>query len=186
MKLSDWGLPQPSFPFGNGSNDSNETSGEEPPSFPHMWKAENFDPALFFEKTREDAIIPERQNPGDAGLDLAVPEEADSIALSPGEQRLVMTGIRAAIPQGYEGQIRPRSSFALDKRITVPNTPGTIDSGYRKEIGVILYSYGDDTVGIHPGDRIAQLVISPIWNGHVFEGDVDEDGRGGGFGSTGT
>lgn len=181
MNLSDWGLPQPSFPFGNGSDDSKTVS------FPRMWETKNFDdPIVFFEETREDAIIPERQNPGDAGLDLAVPEEADSIALSPGEQRLVMTGIRAAIPQGYEGQIRPRSSFALDKRITVPNTPGTIDSGYREEIGVILYSYGDDTVGIHPGDRIAQLVISPIWNGVSVEGDVDEDGRGGGFGSTGT
>jgi dUTP pyrophosphatase len=186
MNLSDWGLPQPSFPFGNGPNDSNETAGGEPPSFPNMWKAENFDPALFFEKTREDAIIPERQNPGDAGLDLAVPEEADPIALSPSEQRLVMTGIRAAIPQGYEGQIRPRSSFALDKRITVPNTPGTIDSGYREEIGVILYNYGENDAKIDPGDRIAQLVISPIWNGVSFEGDVDENGRGGGFGSTGT
>jgi len=180
MKISDLGLPELSFPFGSSSD------GSKTVSLPHMWKAKLDDPIVLFEKIREDAVIPERENPGDAGLDLAVPEEADSIALSPGEQRLVMTGVRAEIPYGYEGQIRPRSSFALDKRVTVPNTPGTIDSGYREEIGAILYNYGEGTVGIHPGDRIAQLVISPIWNGVSVEGNVDENGRGGGFGSTGT
>lgn len=144
-------------------------------------------PTIPVEKTREDAIIPERQNPGDSGFDLALPMDINDMTLEPGRQELVMLGFRITIPQGYEGQIRPRSSLTLDHKITVPNTPGTVDSEYREEMGVILYNYDESPWKITPGTRVAQLVIAPVSHDAVLqEGEVPEEGRGGGFGSTGT
>lgn len=136
------------------------------------------------EKTREDAIVPERKNKGDAGLDLAIPEGE---AIFPGEQKLIGLGFKIGIPFGYEGQLRPRSSYCYDRKLTVPNSPGTIDSGYRDEMKVLLYNYGEAAQYLDPGDRVAQLVISQIWTGTLVEQDVPtENDRGGGFGSTGT
>jgi len=110
------------------------------------------------------------------------------VTLLPGERKLARTGLRVAIPLGYEGQVRPRSGLALKKGISMVNTPGTIDSDYRGEIGIILINLGQDVVQLNEGERVAQLVICPIarasWQ--VMESlDATERG-GGGFGSTGT
>lgn len=136
------------------------------------------------EKTREDAIVPERKNKGDAGLDLAIPEGE---AIFPGEQQLIGLGFKIGIPFGYEGQIRPRSSYCYNRKLTVPNSPGTVDSGYRDEVKVLLYNYGNEAQHLDPGDRVAQLVVNQIWTGTLAQQDIPTDSdRGGGFGSTGT
>ena len=108
--------------------------------------------------------------------------------ISPGEYKLIATGIYIKIPPGYEAQVRPRSGLALKKGITVLNSPGTIDSDYRGEVGVILINHSNDDFNVESGDRIAQLVISKyenvVWNNVK---DIDSSSRGeGGFGSTGT
>ena len=101
---------------------------------------------------------------------------------------LIPTGIKLAIPEGYEGQIRPRSGLTLDKKIIIPNSPGTIDSDYRGEIRVLLMNMGDDPFTITFGDRIAQLVFAPVARAEFEEvKSLDATKRGaGGFGSTGT
>jgi len=104
--------------------------------------------------------------------------------LESGEQKLIGLGFLVAIPKGHEGQIRPRSSVVLDHKVTVPNSPGTIDAGYREEVGVILYNYGTQASLISPGDRIAQLVVSKVEMAGVIETEITGKGRGGGFGST--
>lgn len=107
--------------------------------------------------------------------------------LKPGELSLIPTGIRLAIPEGYEGQIRPRSGLALNHRIVIPNTPGTIDSDYRGEIMVMLLNMGNEPFSLSFGDRIAQLVFVPVARAK-FEPvkELDQTKRGtGGFGSTG-
>ena len=118
-------------------------------------------------------------------MDLRANEECD---LQPGERRAVSTGIRIAVPEGYEGQVRPRSGLALSKGLSIPNAPGTIDADYRGEVKVILINLGAEPVLIKRGDRIAQLVIGPVarveWE---TCDDLPSSGRGeGGFGSTGT
>jgi dUTP pyrophosphatase len=107
--------------------------------------------------------------------------------LLPGERTLVPTGIRIALPVGYEAQIRPRSGLALKDGITLPNSPGTIDADYRGEIGIILMNLGPDPFTIEPGDRIAQMIIAPVIQAEWNEVEaLDETARGdGGFGSTG-
>ena len=136
----------------------------------------------------EGLPLPAYQSAGAAGMDLcaAVSQDA-SLALQPGERALVPTGFAAAIPQGYEGQVRPRSGNALKRGLTCLNTPGTIDSDYRGEIGVILVNLGQEPQIISRGERIAQLVIAPVVAAGIVETDVlDETDRGGGgFGSTG-
>lgn len=123
---------------------------------------------------------------GSAGMDLraclAAPE-----TLAPGERRLIPTGIRIALPEGYEAQIRPRSGLALKKGITVLNSPGTIDCDYRGEIGVILINLGEENVVINNGDRIAQMIVAPYTRVTWLETeDLDATERGaGGFGHTG-
>lgn len=123
---------------------------------------------------------------GSAGLDLrAAVEETTWIA--PGAWRAVPTGLRIALPAGYEGQIRPRSGLALRHGIGLPNAPGTLDSDYRGELRVLLVNHSSRPFRIERGDRIAQLVIAPVAHAHLSEiAAVDATPRGdGGFGSTG-
>ncbi|MEE2776168.1 MAG: dUTP diphosphatase [Acidobacteriota bacterium] len=130
--------------------------------------------------------LPERASAGSAGYDLrAAIEESQSV--EPGQRVLVPTGLVVEIPAGWEGQVRPRSGLALRHGITLPNAPGTIDSDYRGEIGVILANLGGESHTIERGDRIAQLVFAPVaevkW---VVADDLADSDRGaGGFGSTG-
>lgn len=112
---------------------------------------------------------------------------SEGFELQPMQRKLVPTGVRMAIPGGYEGQVRPRSGLAIKHGIALVNSPGTIDSDYRGEIGVILVNLGADAVRFDKGERIAQLVICPIVRAelHVVE-NLEETSRGeGGFGSTG-
>ena len=119
-----------------------------------------------------------------AGMDIV---SAEDVTIAPGARHPVATGLALAIPHGYEIQVRPRSGLALKHGITVPNTPGTIDSDYRGELKVILINHGAEDFAIHRGDRVAQLVLAPVvqaaWD-EVEELDATERGAGG-FGSTG-
>lgn len=135
---------------------------------------------------REGVSVPTYKHIGDAGLDLINAGE-DTIIPAFGRV-LIPTGIKVAIPEGFELQIRPRSGMALNKGITLLNTPGTIDAGYRGEIGVILFNSNNNAVNISKGERIAQAVLSKFeiidWEETK---DLDETTRNeGGFGSTGT
>ena len=128
--------------------------------------------------------LPAYATQGAAGMDVVA---AENITLRPGSRHAVATGFAVAIPQGYEIQVRPRSGLALKHGITVPNTPGTIDSDYRGELKVIMINLSDDNFPIQRGDRIAQLVLAPVTvAGWEEVEDLDETARGaGGFGSTG-
>ena len=129
--------------------------------------------------------LPAYMTPGAAGMDLRAALEA-AVALDPGARTLVPCGIALAIPRGYEAQIRPRSGLALKRGLSIPNAPGTIDSDYRGEVGVILVNLGAETVRIEPGDRIAQMVVAPVTRVALREVDeLEETERGaGGFGHT--
>lgn len=131
------------------------------------------------------ATMPQYQTEGAAGLDL---HAAEATTLGPGQSGLVKTGIAVMIPPGYEGQVRPRSGLALRRRVTVLNAPGTIDHDYRGEVKVLLINHGEYHFHVEPGDRIAQLVLSPVARARVEEiTEMVETYRGaGGFGSTGT
>jgi dUTP pyrophosphatase len=135
-----------------------------------------------------DLPLPAYQSASAAGMDLlaAVPIDAP-VLIAPGERALIPTGLVIALPQGTEGQVRPRSGLALRHGLTVLNTPGTIDADYRGEIGVILINLGRESFTITRGMRIAQLVVQAVIRAHVQEVDkLDETSRGdGGFGSTG-
>ncbi len=137
-----------------------------------------------FQKIHEDAIIPKFAKEGDAGLDI---NAIDRYAIAPGEHLLVKTGLKMEIPLGFEAQVRPRSGLALKSKITVLNSPGTIDSGYRGEVGVIMMNHGEETFHVSKGDRIAQLVIAKHETPEIHEvEELEESKRGeGGFGSTG-
>ena len=128
--------------------------------------------------------LPRYETAGSAGLDLRADEP---VALAPGERRLVPTGLAVEIPHGYEGQVRPRSGLALRLGVGMVNAPGTIDSDYRGEVGVILVNHGQEPVSFARGERIAQLVISPVARAElVLVDDLASSDRGaGGFGSTG-
>jgi dUTP pyrophosphatase len=134
---------------------------------------------------------PSYETAGAAGADLRanLPEEERhlGILLGPMERRIVPTGLRVEIPQGFEIQIRPRSGLALKFGVTVPNTPGTIDSDYRGPLGVLLVNLGLEPYVVHHGDRIAQAVIAPVVQlGFELVEILGETARGsGGFGSTG-
>ncbi len=121
---------------------------------------------------------------GAAGMDVVA---AESLTLRPGQRHAVATGFGIAIPEGYEVQVRPRSGLALKHGITLPNTPGTIDSDYRGELKVILINLGEDDFPIERGDRIAQLVLAPVTLATWEEvEELSDTARGeGGFGSTG-
>jgi dUTP pyrophosphatase len=128
--------------------------------------------------------MPSYATHGAAGMDVLA---AEDVTLAPGARHAVATGFSVAIPDGYEIQVRPRSGLALKHGITVPNTPGTIDSDYRGELKVILINHGGEPFPIHRGDRIAQLVLAPVTLAEWQEvAELDETERGaGGFGSTG-
>ena len=136
----------------------------------------------------EGLALPAYETAGSAGMDLraAVPEDAPR-TLEPGARVLVPTGLKIALEQGWEAQIRPRSGLALKHGISAPNTPGTIDSDYRGEVGVILINLGQEPFVIKRGERIAQMVIAAVAQATVVEVETLEDtARGaGGFGSTG-
>ncbi len=132
--------------------------------------------------------LPAYATPGSAGADLrANLADRTTITLAPGARALVPTGLRMAIPEGYEVQIRPRSGLALRHGIILPNSPGTIDSDYRGPLGVILMNAGDAPFVINHGDRIAQMVVAPVVRaGFTLAQSLDDTARGvGGFGSTG-
>jgi dUTP pyrophosphatase len=128
--------------------------------------------------------LPAYATPGAAGMDVL---SAEHVTLAPGARHAVATGFAVAIPPGHEIQVRPRSGLALKHAISVPNTPGTIDSDYRGELKVILINHGTETFTIARGDRIAQLVLAPVTLAAWDEvAELDETARGaGGFGSTG-
>ena len=132
--------------------------------------------------------LPAYASDGAAGADLRAnfPDQG-GMDLAPGQRRLVSTGLRLAIPEGYEAQIRPRSGLALKYGITLPNSPGTIDSDYRGPLGVIVMNAGDAPVRIAHGMRIAQMVVAPVARAAFELSDtLDDTSRGtGGFGSTG-
>lgn len=131
------------------------------------------------------ATAPEYATGGAAGMDL---RSAEDIELAPGERCLARTGVRIAVPAGFEAQIRPRSGLALRHGLALVNSPGTIDADYRGEIGVILINLGSDVVKLDRGERIAQLVVAPVCRCEVLVVDeLPQTDRGeGGFGSTGT
>ncbi len=136
----------------------------------------------------EGLPLPAYETTGAAGLDLrAAVGPTTPMTIAPGARALVPTGFSMAVPEGYEAQVRPRSGLALRHGITCLNAPGTIDSDYRGEIGVILINHGTEPFVILRGERVAQLVLAPVTRGDLVEVDaLEETARGaGGFGSTG-
>lgn len=135
-----------------------------------------------------DLPLPAYETSQSAGMDLrAALGPKETIDILPGRRHLIPTGLKIALPPGYEAQVRPRSGLALKNGITCLNSPGTIDADYRGEVGVILINHGWETFRIARGDRIAQMVIAPIVQAIFMETDeLGETERGeGGFGSTG-
>ena len=133
-----------------------------------------------------DLLLPKYATAQSAAVDLLA-AVTDDVVLAPGERTLIPTGLAIALPNGYEAQVRPRSGLALKNGITLLNSPGTIDSDYRGEIGVILVNHGQEPFTVCRGMRIAQMLIAPVtrmdWN---TVSSLDESERGiGGFGSTG-
>lgn len=136
----------------------------------------------------EGLAMPAYETTGSAGMDLrAAVAEFEPVVLAPGERRLIPTGLKIALEPGYEAQVRPRSGLALKHGVTCLNSPGTIDSDYRGEVGVILINHGQVAFEIRRGERIAQMVIAPYAQAVMAEVEaLDETARGaGGFGSTG-
>ena len=133
-----------------------------------------------------DIPLPEYATTGSAGMDLRAAVTAE-VVLRPMERKLIPTGFRIELPEGYEAQVRPRSGLALKYGVTMVNTPGTIDSDYRGELSVILINLGAEDFTIKRGDRIAQMVIAPVTRVLLEEvSEVNETTRGsGGFGHTG-
>ena len=135
-----------------------------------------------------DLPLPAYESANAAGMDLRAAVPADSpLTLRPGDRHAVPTGLAMAIPPGFEGQVRPRSGLALRHGVTCLNSPGTIDADYRGEVMVILVNHGPEAFTVRRGERIAQLLISPVVQANWREVEsLDETARGrGGFGSTG-
>jgi dUTP pyrophosphatase len=130
--------------------------------------------------------LPAYQTSGAAGLDLCAALEAP-VTIRPGERAFVPTGLSLAIPEGFEGQVRPRSGLARKHGIGIVNSPGTIDSDYRGEVGIVLVNHGSEPFVVEPLSRIAQLVIAPVARAEIeLVDELDETTRGaGGYGSTG-
>ena len=132
--------------------------------------------------------LPDYASQGAAGFDLyAAIDAASPLTLAPGARALVPSGLKLALPAGFEGQVRPRSGLAVKHGVTVLNAPGTIDADYRGEVMVALINLGEETFTVERGMRIAQLVIAPVTRAALRQvTDLDETARGGsGFGSTG-
>jgi dUTP pyrophosphatase len=134
-----------------------------------------------------DLPLPARASACASGRDLCAAVEKD-VQIRPGQRAVIPTGFAIAVPEGYEGQIRPRSGLALEHGIVLPNAPGTIDADYRGELKVILANLGETAFRVRRGDRIAQLVIAPVAVAEIEEvGELDATERGaGGFGHTGS
>lgn len=143
---------------------------------------------IYFKRLKRNRPVPVPQymTQGASGMDLFACLEED-VVLEPGERKLIPTGILVAIPEGFEAQIRPRSGLAVHKGIGIVNGPGTIDSDYRGEIGILLINFGKEPVTICNGERIAQMVISQVFRATLEE--LEElpvtPRQGGGFGHTG-
>ena len=141
---------------------------------------------IYFEKTHEDAVLPKYATEGSSGFDWVTPE---SFTLEAGSRKLVQTGLKVlSIPKSLEIQVRPRSGLAIKKGVTVLNSPGTIDSDYRGEVGIILHNTSNENINFKKGDRIAQGIINSIIQLDCEFGtkeDFEKTKRGeGGFGST--
>ena len=136
-------------------------------------------------RIHDDALLPMQANPGDAGMDLYSIETA---LIPSGEAKLIRTGLQIELPKGTEAQIRPRSGLALKHSVTVLNSPGTIDEGYRGEIGVIIINHGKETFIVEKSMRIAQMVIQTVPVVQLTEvNELSQSERGSsGFGSSGT
>ena len=137
----------------------------------------------------DDAVpLPSYETGGAAGADLRANLPEGPVTLEPGARALISTGLRIEIPAGYEVQIRPRSGLALKHGITLPNTPGTIDSDYRGPLGVIVMNAGTEAFTVEHGARIAQMIVAPVLQAEfTVINTLSETERGaGGFGSTGT
>jgi len=143
---------------------------------------------IYIKRLKKDhpVSLPQYMTEGSSGMDLFA-SLAQEVTLVPGERKLIPAGISVAIPEGFEGQVRPRSGLAIQKGIGIVNGPGTIDADYRGEIGVLLINFGKEPFTIRSGDRIAQMVISPVTR--VTLEEVDDLPptlrQGGGFGHTG-
>ena len=142
---------------------------------------------ILIKRLSKEVSLPKYETNGSSGMDLAANIDAN-INIDPGKTAIIPTGFSLSIPKGFEVQIRPRSGLAAKKKISVLNTPGTIDSDYRGEIKVILINLGQETFTVEKGLRIAQMVVCPIVQAQLKEvDDLKETERGqGGFGSTGT
>jgi dUTP pyrophosphatase len=144
-------------------------------------------PVIKVMRVRKSSLpLPASQSAHAAGLDLMADLDAP-VTLQPGERSAVPTGIAIHIPEGFEGQVRPRSGRAIAEGLTVVNAPGTIDADYRGEVKVLLINLGDRPIEIRPADRVAQLVIAPVVRAEIQEVErLDDSARGpGGFGHTG-
>ena len=140
---------------------------------------------LKIKRISDKAVLPNYAHEGDAGLDLYAVKE---LVLKPGERGLVHTGIQIELPKNTEAQIRPRSGLALKHGITTLNSPGTIDEGYRGEIGVILINHSSETFKIEEGMKIAQMVVKPVLKVEIIEVEElssDTERSANGFGSSG-
>ncbi len=144
--------------------------------------------AIKFKRLEEnrDLPLPTYESEDSSGMDIRAAVE-EELTLNPGEIRLIPTGLAVAIPRGYEGQVRPRSGLALKHGIGMVNSPGTIDSDYRGEIGIIVINWGQRPFKIRRGDRIAQIIIARAYRADIIEvDDLDSTHRGGGgFGHSG-
>jgi dUTP pyrophosphatase len=134
----------------------------------------------------EDLSLPAYATDGAAGLDLRA-ALTEPFTLKPGERGVISTGLKMAVPAGYEGCVRPRSGLAMKHGLTLTNSPGTIDSDYRGEVKILMINLGQEPVVLQRGDRIAQLLISPVAHTQVIKVEsLDDTARGGGgFGHTG-
>ena len=139
---------------------------------------------LRFKKIHPGAMLPAYAHASDAGMDV---RSVEDVTIPARGRALIHTGLVMLLPKGYEAQVRSRSGLAIKNGVSVLNSPGTIDSGYRGEVGVILANFGDADFEIKAGDKIAQIVVAPVTLAAVEEVDeIDETDRGtGGFGSTG-
>jgi dUTP pyrophosphatase len=136
-------------------------------------------------KAHERIVLPQYESEGASGMDIRAFLDADVMIPSLGRIK-IPTGLKMEIPEGYEAQIRPRSGLAIKSGLTVLNSPGTIDSDYRGDVEIILVNLGADEITIKDGDRIAQMVITPVSRAQVVAGTLAATRRGsGGFGSTG-
>ena len=142
---------------------------------------------ILIKRLSKEISLPKYETTGSSGMDLAA-NIVDNINIDPGKTAIIPTGLALSVPKGFEVQIRPRSGLAAKKKISVLNTPGTIDSDYRGEIKVILINQGQETFKVEKGLRIAQMVVCPVVQAQIKEvEDLSETERGkGGFGSTGT